>query len=180
LLVKEKSSFFYEALWKRKAKLVVSNNKSNTLHFIRGFFNMLKYALAITTALSVVAISVPAFAGSANTMVGTWVNTDSNTRGITKIVITESGSQYEVHAFGKCHPNDCDWGKTLMTTYGDDVSDPTHKVGMAEFNPGFAKTMLSIQQSGNRITLDGFTNFTDGSGRQNYHNRYNFRKLSAR
>jgi hypothetical protein len=137
---------------------------------------MLKYSLAIATALAIVATNAPAVAGSASTMVGTWVNTDRNTRGITRIVITESGNQYEVNAFGRCHPTDCDWGKSVMTTYGDNVSDPTHKVGTAQFNPGFAQTLLSIRQQGNQISVDGFTNFTDGSGRQNYHDRYTLRK----
>jgi hypothetical protein len=138
---------------------------------------MLKYALAIATALTATVISAPAFAGPASTMVGTWVNTDSNTRGITKVVISQSGNSYEVHAFGKCSPTDCDWGKKPMTTYGDNVSDPTHKVGTAIYNPGFAETMLTLQQSGGQITVHGFTRFTDNSGRQNYSDRYTLRKL---
>jgi hypothetical protein len=141
---------------------------------------MFKYALAMTTALAVAAMNAPAFAGSANTMVGTWVNVDRNTRGITKVIITESGNQYEIQAFGSCSPTDCDWGKSALTTYGDSVQDATHKAGTAQFNPGFAQTLLTVKQTGNQINLDGFTRFTDNSGRQNYHNRHTLRKAFVR
>ncbi len=141
---------------------------------------MLKYALAMTTALAVAVINIPAFAGSASTMVGTWVNVDRNTRGITKVIITESVNQYEVQAFGSCSPTDCDWGKSALTTYGDNVQDATHKAGTAQFNPGFAQTLLTVKQAGNQINLDGFTRFTDNSGRQNYHNRHTLRKAFVR
>ena len=141
---------------------------------------MFKYALAIITALAVTTIDVPAFAGSASTMVGTWVNSDRNTRGITKIIITESGNQYEIQAFGSCSPTDCDWGKSALTTYGNNVGDVTHKVGTALFNPSFSQTIISVKQSGNQINLDGFTRFTDNSARQNYHNQHTLRKVFVR
>jgi hypothetical protein len=141
---------------------------------------MFKYALAMTTALAVTAMNAPAFAGSASTMVGTWMNVDRNTRGITKVIITESVNQYEIQAFGSCSPTDCDWGKSALTTYGTSVSDVTHKAGTVQFNPGFAQTTLTLKQSGNQISLDGFTRFTDNSARQNYHNHHNFRRAFVR
>jgi hypothetical protein len=137
---------------------------------------MFKYALAMTAALAIATINAPAFAGSANTMVGTWLNADRNTRGITRIIITESGNQYEIQAFGSCTPTDCDWGKSVLITYGNDVTDATHNSGTAQYNPNFAQTTLTLKQSGSQITLDGFTRFTDSSGRQNYHTRHTMRK----
>ncbi len=141
---------------------------------------MFKYALAMTAALAVTVTNAPAFAGPASTMVGTWVNADRNTRGITKIIITESGNQYEIQAFGSCSPTDCDWGRSALTTYGSTVSDATHKAGTAQFNPGFAQTTLALKQSGNQVFLDGFTRFTDNSARQNYHNTHTFRRAFVR
>ncbi len=137
---------------------------------------MLKYALAIATALTATTIAAPTLAGPASTMVGTWVNTDSSTRGITKLVITETGNSYEAHGFGKCSPTDCDWGKKQMMTYGSNVSDATHQVGTATYNPGFAETILTMEQSGGQIVVRDFTRFTDNSGRQNYYARYTLRK----
>lgn len=52
-----------------------------------------------------------------NTVDGTWVNTNKNTRGITKIIVSNNGKK--VRVYGKCSPKDCDWGtKTLLATRG--------------------------------------------------------------
>src|SRR6266699_2212649 len=42
---------------------------------------------------------------------GNWVNADQNiTQGITKMDITNNGTNITVHPFSKCSPTDCDWG----------------------------------------------------------------------
>lgn len=42
---------------------------------------------------------------------GNWVNPDQNiTQGITKMAITNNGTNVTVHPFSKCSPTDCDWG----------------------------------------------------------------------
>jgi len=41
---------------------------------------------------------------------GTWLNNDSGTSGITRIIITNAGQTLNVHPYGKCSPTDCDWG----------------------------------------------------------------------
>src|SRR5262249_56211373 len=41
--------------------------------------------------------------------VGTWKNKDANTNNVTKIVISTSGSTFQIYSYGKCSPTDCDW-----------------------------------------------------------------------
>lgn len=41
---------------------------------------------------------------------GVWINNDSQTGGITKIVISHQEDDLIINPFGKCHPVDCDWG----------------------------------------------------------------------
>ncbi|HEX6557267.1 MAG TPA: serine/threonine-protein kinase [Ktedonobacteraceae bacterium] len=42
---------------------------------------------------------------------GNWVNAEQNiTQGITKMTITNNGTNVTVHPFSKCSPTDCDWG----------------------------------------------------------------------
>ena len=43
---------------------------------------------------------------------GTWVNQNADTRGITRFQIEHRGDDIFVHAWGKCHPTDCDWHET--------------------------------------------------------------------
>jgi hypothetical protein len=134
------------------------------------FISTVAAAVSLSTLVSV------ATAGSADPMVGTWVNTNRNTRGITRLTISQSAGRYDIHVFGQCSPTDCDWGTSNLLTYGDNVSDSTHNYATASFSPSFATTVLSLQHSGNVINANSFTNFTDNSGRQNYHARENFRR----
>jgi hypothetical protein len=43
---------------------------------------------------------------------GSWHNEDRHTRGLTHLDIYNRGDQIFVHAWGKCHPRDCDWGQS--------------------------------------------------------------------
>lgn len=48
-----------------------------------------------------------------NPLVGSWVNQDSSTGGITEIAINDSGNdRLQAHVWGSCNPRDCDWGIT--------------------------------------------------------------------
>lgn len=49
-------------------------------------------------------------AWSADDMIGSWVNVDPSTDGMTAVVIDKPGALYTVHGFGACVPTDCDWG----------------------------------------------------------------------
>ena len=45
---------------------------------------------------------------------GTWISTDNNS-GITKLIVT-GGNQ--IQGYGRCSPQDCDWGKVTLTSTG--------------------------------------------------------------
>ena len=46
---------------------------------------------------------------------GTWVNTDNNTSGLTKLIVT---NENQIQVFKRCSPQDCDWGKVALTKTG--------------------------------------------------------------
>lgn len=52
---------------------------------------------------------------------GYWANEDKDTNSITKVDIAKVGNDIVVHMWGKCHPDDCDWG--ISTTDISDASD---------------------------------------------------------
>ena len=116
--------------------------------------------------------------------VGTWINQNPNTRGITRIVIRRRGRRtLSVQVFGKCHPRDCNWGDTKLVTYGANVQDRNHTFATAVYNKQFARTFLNIRLGGRgyrRITVQSFTRFTDSSRRQNYAKREQFRRVRTR
>lgn len=132
--------------------------------------------LAAALVLTFVAVS-PASASS-NQFVGKWVNSDSNTNGITKINIALVSGTFTVAAFGKCTPTDCDFGVSTVTAFGPDVSAVLpDKVGalMAVFKESFAVDTLIINPAkGDTLQVQDFVHFTDNSGRTDYTKTYTF------
>lgn len=141
---------------------------------------MLKSSLmlaAATTAALTAALVSPAMAAPAD-FIGTWANKDANTRGVTRLVITSAGgNKLNIQVFGQCHPTDCDWGTTSLTTYGVNVQDTNHGYGSANYNKGFANSFLTLGYAGKEVMLQGYTQFLDNSGRQNYYSREYFQKV---
>ncbi|QLE57362.1 hypothetical protein [Nostoc sp. TCL26-01] len=129
-------------------------------------------SVALTAAFATPSLAAP------GDFVGTWVNKDGNTRGITRLVVTSAGgNKLNIQVFGKCHPTDCDWGTTSLLTYGVNVQDTNHGYGSANYNKGFANTFLGLGQSGQEIMVQSYTQFLDNSGRQNYYSREYFQRV---
>jgi len=140
---------------------------------------MLKRSLAVAAVGTVLSIgSITPSLAAPRDFVGTWVNTNSNTRGITKLVVRRAGgNRLVVRVFGSCSPRDCDWGRARLTTYGSSVQDKNHRSATTTYNKNFANTFLTINLRGrNRMSLQSFTQFKDNSNRQNYTSRAVFRK----
>jgi hypothetical protein len=47
---------------------------------------------------------------------GEWRNVDAQTRGITRFTIVADDGRFVAHAWGRCFPDECDWGETDATT----------------------------------------------------------------
>lgn len=93
--------------------------------------------------------------------------------------IAVSGGTVSVHAWGKCHPTDCDWGTVNAFAFGPDVSsDLMSQAGalMAVYDAGFSTSTLFIKPQGNRLSVQMYTAFKDNSGRSNYASSYTFQK----
>ncbi|MBN1546206.1 MAG: hypothetical protein JW902_06065 [Syntrophaceae bacterium] len=106
---------------------------------------------------------------------GTWTNVDTDTRGITKIVIhvgdSKNGLIYYVQVWGKCHPEDCDWGTEGTNSYSDG-----HLTARYENN--YSIRDLTITKTGsNTLEVKAHTRFTDDSGRSEMDATYRFRRL---
>jgi hypothetical protein len=117
-------------------------------------------------------------------IVGTWVNNNIKTEGITKLIVTKAGNRHSVHLFGKCNPTDCDLGKRLLrssfwensgsthieTTYKESTvvrNLEIHLIGIPDLSPP-AEIRVSFS---NR--------FTDNSGKPSYSIDETFRKIKS-
>lgn len=98
-----------------------------------------------------------------NTFIGNWTNTNPNTQSIPYFFLSEACSKLANHSFGKCHPNNCDWGYafTELSDQGDDMITFIWEQGFAiKYD-----TLRLINE--NLIERTTFTHFVDNSGRQN-------------
>lgn len=89
---------------------------------------------------------------------GTWVNTDANTNGITKLIVTNNNT---IQGFGRCSPQDCDWGKTGLASLGGNNFK-------AVFSWSFKTTTLTINYAGGQLTVTGVDNYKDGRASRSY------------
>ena len=95
---------------------------------------------------------------------GAWVNTDPATRGITRLVVTGNDT---IQGYGKCSPQDCDWGKTAITgTGGNNFT--------AVFQWSFKRTTLNLAYASNQLTVTQVDTYTNGGENKTY--VYTFKK----
>jgi len=129
------------------------------------------------TALTVLAVSATA-AASLDQFAGQWRNSDPNTSGITRLDIRVTGTNVTVQVWGKCHPEDCDWGRVSATAYGPSVSADLQSSAQslaAAFRTSFSQTLMILDAApANRLRAQVLTRFTDNSGRKNYRELYSF------
>lgn len=115
-----------------------------------------------------------------NQFVGDWKNTDPNTRGITTLVIDGNANNLTMRAWGKCLPQDCDWGTVDAYAYAPNVSAPiapTAQAVSAVFTTGFSQTLLIVTPAGNNlIRAEVYTRFTDNRNRSNITEVYTFKR----
>ena len=95
---------------------------------------------------------------------GTWINTDANTSGITKLIITNNN---QLEAFGKCSPTDCQWGKVPLTDKGNNSFE-------AIYDFSFKTSKLSLSYANNEIIVSNSDIYKDGRGSRA--NTYSFKK----
>ena len=106
-----------------------------------------------------------------SSLLGTWWNTDKATRGISRLVLLQDGASLIVQAFGACHPEPCDWGKTKAVPFSASVTSRDAMAFTANFDFGFMETTLAVYMKGGILVLDSFNKFKDSSGRCDYFSR---------
>lgn len=126
---------------------------------------------ALLAALLILSATSLAYA-QLNQFTGSWKNIDPNTGGVTKLAIAYAGSNLTVHAWGKCHPTDCDWDAVPGYAYANGVQDnlaAKARAISAVYHTGFSETVMVIHTAApNQLRAETMTRFTDNSTRTNY------------
>jgi hypothetical protein len=109
---------------------------------------------------------------------GKWKNTDENTRGLRRLVISKDGNDWIIQTWGSGGGGafEIDQGKTKLHILGDNVGDKSAKYGFATWDHGFKETHLTLGLENGNLIVEGFNIFKDKSGRANYRSKYEFKK----
>lgn len=134
--------------------------------------------VAILVCLLVLAIQGSPASAQIVKFNGEWKNSDPKTDGIKRLEITCSATDTRVHAWGSCHPTDCDLGEVKAAVYGKGVDSDLSKDAtaiVAEFKSGFSTTLMVIKQEPDgKLSTEQFDSFSDGSKRSSYYSTDTF------
>jgi hypothetical protein len=124
----------------------------------------------LITACSEEQITAPVDQSARSRFIALWQNDDPETRGITRVIIAGHGDSFHVEMFGKCHPQNCYWGKT-STPLADTLDDTLSLF----WDQGFCvRNQTLVIRPDARLRVWQHTHFTDGSGRSDYDAEYLF------
>jgi len=114
-------------------------------------------------------VVVPAPAPSTvSPLVGTWKEPDHRSgNSLGMLVISGSGNNLTMHAFGVCQTNACDWGEQSATLDGQ-TATATFTPPAQSGKPDTARSaVVSVQRTGSNLDVTVQNTFKDSSGSRN-------------
>lgn len=133
----------------------------------------------ITFLIAILMLSASAVFGQLSDLKGEWESISPYTRGITRVIITSDPNGDSIEAWGKCHPRDCGWGKTLLSRVGKSVDDHSFNRGYAIWEPGFASKYMLLTIDRRMLRIETVTIFRDRSRRSSYRSVEYFRRVDG-
>jgi hypothetical protein len=112
-------------------------------------------------------------------LLGDWHNTDRESGGIVRLVITpgaagasgDAAGRITVHAWGAGTPDPRDWGEASGDVYADGPGGTTAAAFGALYDHGFLRIHLQAKVNRGVLVVAIFNQFTDDSGRSSYFTR---------
>ena len=103
-----------------------------------------------------------------SSLIGRWKNTNSATRGISHIVISEDGKNLRVQTFGACASGPRDWEGSPATTYAYSVAGDIIAGFELTYDFGAQETLVTAIHNRGVLVIHAYHRFKDGSGRSNF------------
>ena len=109
-------------------------------------------------------------------LLGTWINTNVATAGITKAVVTSDQSELSLRVFGAGEPEPWDAVK-VKAVFADSIGSENVISFTAEYDFDFLETEIQANLAKGLLIITSLNTFKDGSSRSDYFSReYFFRK----
>lgn len=104
----------------------------------------------------------------ASALIGTWVNSNPDTTGIARMVMSQAGEGLTLQAFAIGPNGLMDWGTTDITVVGSTAASRAGAGFTCVYDFGFAETRLQGMIMKGLLVLAQFHRFKDGSQRVGY------------
>lgn len=110
---------------------------------------------------------------NADKLIGRWVNTNSETRGIAEIIIEQDGEGFSVSVVGVGADAPIDWPVTKAKVLANLEEEAGQRAVAlaATFDFGFMRAETHLRINKGVLVIVLFNTFRDDSGRSNYVNR---------
>ncbi len=111
-------------------------------------------------------------------LLGRWVNTNGETRGVAEFIIEQDGPRFSVRANGVGEDGPVSWPEAeavALANMGEEGGQRT-VILVATFDFGFMRTETQIRVNKGVLVLVFFNTFLDGSGRSDYVSREFFHR----
>ena len=103
-----------------------------------------------------------------SSLIGRWKNTNSATRGISEIIISEAGKGLRVQTFGARASEPSDWGERDATTYAYHVAGDIVAGFELTYDFGSQEALVTAIHNRGVLVIHAYHRFKDGSGRANF------------
>ena len=101
-------------------------------------------------------------------LLGKWLNTNMDTRGVISATLARTGRQIVVRIITAGDPESSDWGVTPADLFAADASSTEAMAFSAFYDFGFMETQLQAHVRQGVLIIAKFDRFKDNSGRSNY------------
>ena len=101
-------------------------------------------------------------------LLGTWLNTNTATRGIASAILSRQSGQITVRIVAAGDPGPGEWGETGASLFAADASSHEAMAFSAFYDFGFMETQLQAHVRQGVLIIAKFDRFKDSSGRSNY------------
>ena len=101
-------------------------------------------------------------------LIGTWVNSNPDTRGIARMVVAERDGNLSVQAYAIGPDGLIDWGSTGLTVFGSSPSSDEAAGFACRYDFGFAETLLQGMLLKGLMVLAQLHDFKDDSNRVSF------------
>lgn len=110
-------------------------------------------------------------------LLGTWLNTNSATQGIMRAVLAETGGRVRLQIFADGNPALPEWGEAVASLFAADSSSTEAMAFSASYDFGFMETLLQGHVRQGVLIIAKFDRFKDNCGRSNYFSKEFFYRV---